>query len=62
MNIYPTSQYPHFKIAMAKTNSEVILEPHSETIIPVKIPKFRTGRTIILEPRQNLLQNLSVAG
>ena len=47
---------------MAETISEVILEPHSETIIPVKIPKFRTGTTVILEPRHNLSQNLSVAG
>ena len=57
-----TFQESSIEIAMAETISEVILEPHSQTIIPVKIPKFRTGRTIILEPRQNLLQNLSVAG
>ena len=43
---------------MAETIREVILEPHSETSIPVKIPKFRTGTTVISEPRQNLWQNL----
>ena len=57
-----TFQESSIEIAMAETISEAILEPHSETIIPVKIPKFRTDTTVILEPQQNLSQNLSVAG
>lgn len=54
-----TFQESSIEIAMAETISEAILEPHSQTIIPVKIPKFRT---VILEPQQNLSQNLGVAG
>lgn len=57
-----TFQESSIEIAMAETISEVILEPHSQTIIPVKITKFTTDTTVILELQQNLSQNLSVAG
>lgn len=34
-------------MAMAKTINSVILQPHSETILPVKIHNFSPGTTVI---------------
>ncbi|CAG2252792.1 unnamed protein product [Mytilus edulis] len=49
-------------IALAETVNTVILEPQSETIIPVKIPKFHMGSTVILEPCHKLQSRFSIAG
>ncbi|CAG2254704.1 unnamed protein product [Mytilus edulis] len=49
-------------IALAETVNSVILEPQSETIIPVKIPKFHMGSTVILEPCHKLQSRFSIAG
>ncbi|CAC5417792.1 unnamed protein product [Mytilus coruscus] len=49
-------------IALAETVNSVILEPHSETIVPVKIPKFYKGTTVILEPCHKLQSRFSIVG
>lgn len=47
---------------MAETVNHIILEPHSETILPVKIPNYSPGATVILEPSHTLQSKFSVAG
>ena len=49
-------------MAMAKTINSVILQPHSETILPVKIHNFSPGTTVILEPSHILQSKFSVGG
>ena len=49
-------------IGFADTVSEVVIPPHSEVIIPVRVNKFRHGTSVIMEPLENLRKRYEIAG
>ena len=50
------------RILPARTCSEVVIQPHSETILPLRIDNIKDGSTVLLEPKAELSNKYCLAG